>query len=132
MPIQWLKLAYLITVTMLVSYPLICQWPIMSNCNRVFQHSYYAEQSRTEISILTTKNKNLHNYTKLQVPYIKSDQCQTKNIKFHVTIQKIKKIFPHLHEWHQLHKKQDTDKYTHHTWPKNTALQFHLRDLLRK
>jgi hypothetical protein len=82
MPIQWLKLAHLITATMLGSYPLICQWPIMFNWNRFFQHSCYAVQSRTEISILTNKNKNLCNYTKLHVSYIKSDQCQTKNIKF--------------------------------------------------
>jgi len=53
----------------------------MSKCNRVFQHSYYAEQSGTKISILTNKNKNLHNYTKLQLPYVKSDQCQTKKHK---------------------------------------------------
>jgi len=35
----------------------------------VFQPSYYGEQSRTGISVLTTKNKTLRNYTKLRVPY---------------------------------------------------------------
>ena len=65
------------------------------NVRIVFQHSYYAEQSRTEISVLTTKNKILRNYTKLRVPYIRSDQRQTKSIKCHMTIHKIQKIFPY-------------------------------------
>ena len=59
------------------------------NHHTSFQHSYYAKQLWTAIIILITKIKVLHNHTLIQVPYIKSNQCKTNKIKFHVTIQYI-------------------------------------------
>jgi hypothetical protein len=59
-----------------------------------FQHSYYAQRARTAISILTTEDKTLRNSTKRRVPYIKTDQFQTKTHKISPDYIEISKIFP--------------------------------------
>ena len=63
-------------------------------------------------------------YRNFQVRHF-SDQCQTKEkkktYKFHVTTKQIQKYFYIMHDkWHQLHKKQDIDKYMHQKYNTTT------------